>query len=87
MIIEVVRTGGFAGIRRTETVDTATHPDGPRLAALAASLTPRPAPRGPVIPDGFRYTISADGRTIHCADPQVTPAQRELIEAVLHEGA
>ncbi|WP_405581318.1 protealysin inhibitor emfourin [Streptomyces sp. NBC_01190] len=97
MRIEVTRTGGFAGIRRNATVDTAGHPDGPHLAALATavlassspSLTPAATqtihPR--VVPDGFSYTITAGSRTTHCADPHLTDAQRELIEAILGEGA
>ena len=87
MRIEVVRSGGFAAIERRAAVDTADHPG---LAALAErALTPGPdsARPGPRVPDGFRYTITAGPRTIHCADPRLTPAQRELITAVLGEGA
>jgi hypothetical protein len=82
MRIEVIRSGGFAGIPRRGAVDTADHPDGARLESLAAeALTPRPS--GPPAPDGFRYTITAGPRTIHCTDPQLTGPQRELITAVL----
>lgn len=88
MRIEVVRSGGFAGIERRATLDTADHPDAPRLTALAeaalAAASPRP-PRG--VPDGYHYEIHVDGRTAHCADPQLTPAQRALITAVLGPGA
>jgi len=84
--IEVVREGGFAAITRHAAVDTAAHPDGPRLAALAAQALTAPSPH-PGVPDGFRYTITAGPRTIQCADPHLTAAQRELITAVLGEGA
>ncbi|WP_329131839.1 hypothetical protein OG552_11345 [Streptomyces sp. NBC_01476] len=94
MRIEVTRTGGLAGIARHATLDTSTHPDGPHLADLAASILAAPAsssppsPPAPSVPDGFTYTITVDHtRTAHCADPHLTPAQRELITAVLHEGA
>ncbi|MFC4035550.1 protealysin inhibitor emfourin [Streptomyces polygonati] len=87
MRIEVVRTGGFAGIPRTATLDTATHPDGPHLAALADKILAAPSSRHPTVPDGFTYTITAGPHTIRCADPHLTPAQRELIEAALGEGA
>jgi hypothetical protein len=87
MRIEVLRTGGFAAIRRHAAVDTSTHPDGPRLAALAESALTTPAPTHPAVPDGFSYTITIDTRTLHCTDPHLSPAQRELIQAVLGEGA
>lgn len=87
MRIEVVRSGGFAAIGRHVTLDTAGRPDAARLTALAeAALTATPHP-GPPVPDGFTYEITADGRTARCADPHLTAAQRELIEAVLGEGA
>lgn len=86
MRIEVVREGGFAAISRRGAVDTSAHPDGPHLAALAAQSLTAPSPH-PGVPDGFRYTITAGPRTIRCADPHLTAAQRELITAVLGEGA
>jgi predicted double-glycine peptidase len=39
------------------------------------------------VPDGFQYTITVDGRTVHCADPQLTQAQRELVRTILKEGS
>ncbi|BBA97330.1 hypothetical protein RVR_3016 [Actinacidiphila reveromycinica] len=87
MRIEVVRSGGFAGVPRRAILDTAGHPGGPRLEALArAALASPRAPRHPV-PDGFTYVVTVDDRTIHCADPELTPAQRDLITVVLEEGA
>lgn len=86
MRIEVTRTGGLAGIPRTAALDTSTHPDGPHLTALAESALASPSPHPPV-PDGFTYTLTIGPRTLHCADPHLTPAQRELITRVLAEGA
>ncbi|MEW2518051.1 protealysin inhibitor emfourin [Actinacidiphila alni] len=87
MRIEVVRSGGFAAIERHAALDTAGRPDADRLVALAeAALTAGPA-RGPVVPDGFTYEITADGRTARCADPHLTAEQRELIRTVLGESA
>jgi hypothetical protein len=85
--IEVVRTGGFAGIPRTATLDTASRPDGPHLATLAEEALSTPPSPHPAVPDGFTYTITAGTRTIRCADPHLTSAQRELIQAALGEGA
>lgn len=39
------------------------------------------------VPDGFSYTITVDGKTVHCADPRLTDEQRGLISRVLKEGA
>lgn len=86
MRIEVTRTGGFAAIERHATLDTKGRPDAGRLIALAeAALTP--APPHPPVPDGFSYTLTIDTHTVHCADPHLTSAQRELIQTVLGEGA
>ncbi|WP_405597456.1 hypothetical protein OG741_13590 [Streptomyces sp. NBC_01410] len=88
MRIQVRRTGGFAGIERFAEVDTSGRTDASEWRALAeramadGSGTP---PAG--VPDGFSYQITVDGRTVHCADPRLSEAQRELISRVLKEGA
>ena len=88
MRIQVRRTGGFAGIERQAEVDTAGRPDAGEWHALAAQAVAdgRGAPPQGV-PDGFRYEITVDGRTVHAADPRLTSQQRELITRVLKEGA
>ncbi|MEV0096605.1 protealysin inhibitor emfourin [Streptomyces sp. NPDC050738] len=89
MRIQVRRTGGFAGIERHAEIDTAGRPDASEWHALAdqALAGGRPAPPAGV-PDGFHYEITVDGaRTVHCADPHLTSAQRELVARVLKEGA
>ncbi|WP_327293362.1 protealysin inhibitor emfourin [Streptomyces sp. NBC_01198] len=88
MRIEVTRSGGFAGLTRHAALETGDRPDAGHLQALAlAALTPpRPTGQDPTR-DGFGYTITVDTATVHCADPELTPAQRELIAAVLGEGA
>jgi Emfourin len=88
MRIQVIRSGGFAGIERRAVLDTAGRPDAFRLHALARDVlaaSPAAPPQG--VPDGFRYEITVDGSTVHCADPRLTDAQRELIQFVLKEGA
>ncbi|MEU6404683.1 protealysin inhibitor emfourin [Streptomyces sp. NPDC046985] len=88
MRIRVRRTGGFAGIERQAEVDVSALPDAPEWRALAdkavaaAQDTP---PDG--VPDGFRYEITVDGRTVYAADPRLTEEQRRLIAKVLGEGA
>jgi hypothetical protein len=86
--IEVTRTGGYAGIGRSAILDTSGRADGPFLETLAhkvAAQAPHSGAHG--VPDGFHYEITVDGRTIHCADPHLTPPQRELIQTVLGEAA
>ncbi|MFD8865918.1 protealysin inhibitor emfourin [Streptomyces sp. NPDC059590] len=88
MRISVIRTGGFAGIERRAELDTAGRPDAKHLEALAHQAVESghlTAPRG--VPDGFHYEIAVDGRTVHCADPHLSDAQRELVRTVLKEGA
>ncbi|WP_405730300.1 hypothetical protein OG607_30330 [Streptomyces sp. NBC_01537] len=88
MRISVIRSGGFAGIERRAALDTTGRPDAFHLHALARdTLAAGEAapPRG--VPDGFQYAITVDSRTVHCADPHLTQAQRELVRTVLKEGA
>ncbi|MER7763002.1 protealysin inhibitor emfourin [Streptomyces sp. NPDC097619] len=92
MRIEVRRTGGFAGIERRAEVDTADLTDPAdaeewRALALRALEPAPPGPAGEAVRDGFSYRITVDGRTVRCADPHLTEAQRRLISRVLKEGA
>ncbi|MDI5961443.1 protealysin inhibitor emfourin [Streptantibioticus silvisoli] len=94
MRITVTRTGGLTGRTVSAALDTEGHPDADRLHSLArAALTPGTDARGGGagaraggVPDGYRYEITADGRTARCADPRLTAAQRELIRLVLERG-
>jgi hypothetical protein len=88
MRIQVQRSGGFAGIERRAEVDTSGRPDAPEWHALAerALADGRGGPPAGV-PDGFHYRITVDGKAVHCADPRLSEAQRELISRVLKEGA
>ncbi|MEU9201273.1 protealysin inhibitor emfourin [Streptomyces sp. NPDC048332] len=88
MRIQVSRTGGFAGIARHREIDTSGRADAHEWEALAESaLTGGQEASAPGVPDGFRYRITVDGRTVHCADPRLTDAQRALVSRVLKEGA
>ncbi|QDY76662.1 protealysin inhibitor emfourin [Streptomyces qinzhouensis] len=90
MRIHVRRTGGFAGIERSATVDTTARPDAAEWHALAREAVGDGERTGPLrtgVPDGFAYEITVDGRTVHTAEPRLTPAQRKLVSRVLREGA
>ncbi|MFF2650505.1 protealysin inhibitor emfourin [Streptomyces sp. NPDC058045] len=87
MRIQVKRTGGIAGITRDAEVDTSDHGDAAdwhTLVDQAVSAARETPPIG--VPDGFNYQITVDGRTVYCADPRLTDAQRHLISRVLEEG-
>ncbi|MFB7913328.1 protealysin inhibitor emfourin [Streptomyces sp. NPDC056061] len=88
MRIQVSRTGGFAGIARNGEVDTSGRADAAEWEALAESALAAGHGTPPTgVPDGFRYRITVDDRTVHCADPRLTDAQRSLVSRVLKEGA
>ncbi|GGU75953.1 hypothetical protein GCM10010260_05130 [Streptomyces filipinensis] len=88
MRIQVRRTGGFAGIERRAEVDTSGRPDSREWQALAERVLASGQGSPPAgVPDGFRYEITVDGRTVYAADPRLTEEQRELISRVLKEGA
>ncbi|MBM9621674.1 protealysin inhibitor emfourin [Streptomyces zhihengii] len=88
MRIQVRRTGGFAGIEKTAEIDTADRADAGDVHALAGRAVPDGHEEPPVgVPDGFVYQLTVDGRTVYCADPRLTAAQRDLISLVLKEGA
>ncbi|MQY32660.1 hypothetical protein SRB17_06140 [Streptomyces sp. RB17] len=88
MRIRVRRTGGFAGIERRAEVDTSGRPDALAWHALAERVLASGRSTPPAgVPDGFRYEITVDGRTVYAADPRLTEEQRELITKVLKEGA
>ncbi|MCX4645540.1 protealysin inhibitor emfourin [Streptomyces sp. NPDC056121] len=88
MRIQVIRTGGFAGIERRAEVDTSGRADAHEWHALAERALAAGRGTPPVgVPDGFSYTITVDGKTVYCADPRLTDEQRGLISRVLKEGA
>ncbi|MFD4029237.1 protealysin inhibitor emfourin [Streptomyces sp. NPDC058637] len=88
MRIQVSRTGGFAGVARHGEVDTSGRPDAAEWEALAEAVLTAPRGGPPAgVPDGFRYRITVGDRTVDCADPRLTDAQRALISRVLKEGA
>lgn len=88
MRIHVSRTGGFAGLSRSGEIDTAGRADAAVWESLARSALAEGAKAPPSgVPDGFRYEITVDGRTVHCADPRLTADQRTLVSRILREGA
>ncbi|MFG3345292.1 protealysin inhibitor emfourin [Streptomyces sp. NPDC048018] len=88
MRIRVRRTGGFAGRERSAEIDTSGHGADGELTSLAETVLSEGEQEGRRgVPDGFSYEITVDGRTVRCDDPDLTDAQRALIQRVLKEGA
>lgn len=88
--VEVVRTGGFAGIPRRGSVDLAGAPPHEREAAGQALDDLRAAaarPAGAPLPDAFTYTVAvsrAGGReelTLH--DSAVPESARPFLDSLL----
>ena len=88
MRIQVTRSGGLLGAPRRSVLETEGRPDAPHIHALAREALGA-CTRTPTfgVPDGFHYTISIDGRSpVHCAEPQLTDSQSDLIALVLAQG-
>ncbi|MDF4250572.1 protealysin inhibitor emfourin [Streptomyces sp. WMMB303] len=92
MRITVIRTGGFAGLTRRATVETADRPDAEELAQLADQAVREGLSEAPTgVPDGFHYEVDVatdqTAASAHFADPKLTEAQSALVRKVLKEGA
>jgi hypothetical protein len=87
MRIEVLQSGGFAGIERRAALDTSGRPDAAHLHALARQVLAggmEPFTHGS--PDAFQYDVTADGRSARFFGLHLSEAQRELVTTVLKEG-
>jgi len=88
--VDVVRTGGFAGLEMRRSADTASLPESEarQLVALVEDLDVEALQREAVpprtVPDAFTYdiVISSAGRTVrlHAQDPNVPAQLRPLIQ-------
>jgi hypothetical protein len=88
MRIQVKRTGGFAGVARHAEVDISGRGDATEWQSLAEQALADGRDTPPIgVPDGFSYQLTVGDRTVYCADPRLTEAQRTLISRVLKEGA
>ncbi|WP_232383711.1 protealysin inhibitor emfourin [Actinomadura violacea] len=81
--VTVVRSGGFAGIRRRGEADSATDP---MLARLAGRVDLSSVPPPGRIPDQFVYDIDIDGRHATVGEAQLSGPLRELVHHVLGTG-
>ena len=97
MHIEVIRTGGVAGLTRRARIDTDSIVDESSVQewhALAEQaremLTQHTeqmnAPTAGPTRDAFEWTVSVDDATCHMADTAVTGPLRTLAQRTLREG-
>jgi hypothetical protein len=95
--MEVVRSGGFAGVKRTGRVDTADLDEerSAELRRLVAESTLTGQRRGPSAPrpgaaDQFQYEITVvrgdDRRSSRLSEADLSEADRNLVRWVLREG-
>jgi hypothetical protein len=82
MKIEVERSGGFAGMMRRRTIDTASLPaaEAARVEALARDAEREAADDGPPLPDAFVYDVAIDGRHHRVGNPR--GAWQALLDAL-----
>ncbi|AWZ06240.1 MULTISPECIES: protealysin inhibitor emfourin [unclassified Streptomyces] len=80
MLITVSRSGGFAGVDKVRKIDTSVRRDAAEWEDLVRRVLPSVA-------DGFHYRITVDDQVIDLDETVLTGDQRELIRAVLGEGA
>lgn len=80
MLITVSRSGGFTGVDKMRKIDTSARRDAAEWEGLARRAV-RP------VADGFHYRITIDGQAVEIDEASLTGDQRELIRAVLDEGA
>ncbi|MCD0451133.1 hypothetical protein LO762_18290 [Actinocorallia sp. API 0066] len=83
MKVTVVRTGGFAGIKRKGRSDTADDPVLRSLVARVDLAAVRGRASGRRVPDQFSYAIDIDGEAVTVGESDLTGALRELVHHVL----
>ncbi|MBT2449225.1 hypothetical protein J7F03_19425 [Streptomyces sp. ISL-43] len=80
MLITVSRSGGLTGVDKVQKIDTSARRDAAEWEDLARRVLPPVA-------DGFHYRITVDDQVLEIGETSLTGDQRELIRAVLGEGA
>ncbi|BDZ53504.1 protealysin inhibitor emfourin [Agromyces marinus] len=85
MEVEVTRSGGFAGLRLTWTVQVEDQPDPEEWVLLVERLPWGRTPPVPAEPDRFEYRIRCTGETASAAAPPERAATQPEREATLAE--
>ncbi|GAA1059765.1 protealysin inhibitor emfourin [Agromyces bracchium] len=82
MEVEVVRSGGIAGLRLTWTVEVEDQPDPEEWVLLVERLPWSETPPGPPEPDRYTYRIRCEPHEATLAERQVTGPWRDLVDRV-----
>lgn len=86
MRIEVLRTGGVAGMFRRGVVET----DEPEWQSLVEAARPfiadRPEPEDSPVRDAFTWSVSVGEQSCRVGDSALTGPLRDLAEKTLREG-
>ena len=82
MDVEVVRSGGIAGLRLSWTVNVEDQPDPEEWVLLIERLPWSEASPAPLEPDRYVYRIRCEPHEATLAERQVTGPWRDLVERV-----
>lgn len=82
MDVEVVRSGGIAGLRLSWTVNVEDQPDPEEWVLLIERLPWGETPPAPAEPDRYTYKIRCASHEQTLAERQVTGPWRDLVERV-----
>ncbi len=86
LVVRVIRTGGFAGLRRQWQIEAASEDEARRWWPLVEAC-PWDTPPGECVPDGFVYEVVANDRSATLAEQQLDGPWRDLVDAVVERGA
>jgi hypothetical protein len=82
MDVEVVRSGGIAGLRLSWTVNVDDQPDPEQWVLLLERLPWGETPEAPLEPDRYTYRIRCEPHEETLAERQVTGPWRDLVDRV-----
>lgn len=86
LVVQVIRTGGFAGLRRQWQVE-ATSEDEARAWWPLVEACPWDATPGGGYPDGFVYEVRANERAATLPEQQIDGPWRNLVDAVVNHSS
>ncbi|MEO9324267.1 protealysin inhibitor emfourin [Nocardioides sp. C4-1] len=86
--VRVRRSGGFVGQTVEAEVDLEADDDrAPELRTLLGRVGALPDGHAAPRPDGFRYDVEVDGRTVHLCEADLSPDLRRIVDVVLRDGS
>nr|MCW2727241.1 hypothetical protein [Aeromicrobium sp.] len=80
-VISVVRSGGFAGLRREWTIEVSAPDDAEHWRPIIDAC-PWDREPGPPRPDGFVYVVRVDPHCATIPEPELDEPWRQLVDEV-----